>query len=337
MNAYLPLDWPVALFGLLAILVTVLFGYFVTKIRRASMARAVAWLAIVCGVGGMDWLTLGQPAGFRMLMIIGILLSTMKIIVAAEVQLSGKANLRYWQWLGFAGLWVGMRPALFAAMPRQSRTRVTDYLWRGIANLLLGFSLVIAARGAWLMTVDLDLMWRLLLTTILLLPGISLMLHFGIFNLLTAFWRWMGVECDSIFRAPLKSASLTEFWGKRWNLAFSEMTSLAVFRPLKDAFGQLPAMLVAFVFSGILHELAISVPVRAGFGWPTLYFLLHGLAMLAENRWRGLAQTLAAYPWLGRLWTLAWILIPLPILFHQPFLRGCVWPLVGIEWSQNTF
>ncbi len=24
------------------------------------------------------------------------------------------------------------------------------------------------------------------------------------------------------------------------------------------------------------------------------------------------------------------ILIPLPILFHQPFLRGCVWPLVGI-------
>jgi hypothetical protein len=23
--------------------------------------------------------------------------------------------------------------------------------------------------------------------------------------------------------------------------------------------------------------------------------------------------------------------IPLPILFHQPFLRGCVWPLIGIE------
>jgi len=331
MNAYLPQDWRVASIGLLAILLTILCGYFVTKIRRPPMARTVAWLMVVCGVGGMEWFTQGEPAGFRMLMIIGILLSTMKIIVAAEVQLSGKANLRYWQWLGFAGLWVGMRPALFGVMPRQSRNGVTDYVWRGIANLLLGFLGVIAAGGAWLMLIDFDLTWRLLITTILLLPGISLMLHFGVFNLLTAFWRWMGVECDAIFRAPLKSASLTEFWGKRWNLAFSEMTSLTVFRPLKDACGQLPAMLVAFLFSGILHELAISVPVRAGFGWPTLYFLLHGVAMLVENRWRGLAQTLTAYPWLGRLWTLAWILIPLPILFHQPFLRGCVWPLVGIE------
>ena len=29
--------------------------------------------------------------------------------------------------------------------------------------------------------------------------------------------------------------------------------------------------------------------------------------------------------------TLAWLLVPLPILFHRPFLAGVVWPLIGAE------
>jgi len=32
----------------------------------------------------------------------------------------------------------------------------------------------------------------------------------------------------------------------------------------------------------------------------------------------------------SRAWALFWLIAPLPILFHPPFLRGIVWPLVGL-------
>lgn len=60
--------------------------------------------------------------------------------------------------------------------------------------------------------------------------------------------------------------------------------------------------MAGFALSGLLHEMAISVPVRAGFGLPLLYFLMHGALVLA----------------------------PLPIHFHRPFLAGLIWPLIGI-------
>ncbi len=331
MNAYLPNDLGAALCAGMTLPLVLLVGYLVTQIRSGALARGISWLMVLAGVSGMTVYTFSQPAGFRMLMIIGMLLFTMKIVVASEVRRSGKGQLSFWQWIGFAGLWVGMRPTLFVHVPRSPRANAAAYGWRGVRNLALGLVLVVAARLVWGGTTPWELNTRLWWTTILLLPGISLMLHFGAFNLLTCCWRFLGAECDSVFRAPLKSNSLAEFWGKRWNLAFSEMTTLAVYRPLRGTWGNGPALWMAFVFSGVLHELAISVPVNAGYGWPLLYFALHGAGMIIESRWQALADLIESQPIVGRIWTLAWLVIPLPILFHQPFLRGCVWPLIGIE------
>lgn len=330
MNVYLPNELWTAVGAFAALLIVLLIGFPMTRVRSPTLARTVSWLMVVVSVTGMERYTVSQPAGFRMLAIIGILLYTMKIVVVVEVNLSGKSQLRFWQWIGFAGFWVGMRPTIFAKVPRSPRGSVAGYAWRGVRNMACGLALVLAAQRVWLATVEWDDSHRLFLATVLLLPGLSLMLHFGAFNLLASWWRWMGAECDMVFRAPLQSKSLAEFWGKRWNLAFSEMTTLSIYRPLRGVFGNAPAMFVAFAFSGILHELAISVPVRAGFGLPLLYFALHGVAMLIESRCQALAGLIHSRPWIGRIWTLAWIVIPLPILFHQPFLRGCVWPLVGI-------
>jgi len=75
--------------------------------------------------------------------------------------------------------------------------------------------------------------------------------------------------------------------------------------------------------------MAISVPVRAGFGLPLLYFLLHGGLVLVE---RALAKTGRPLSEMGgRVWTLFWLGAPLPILFHRPFLAGAIWPLIGIQ------
>ena len=140
-----------------------------------------------------------------------------------------------------------------------------------------------------------------------------------------------GVDCRALFRAPLLSKSLTEFWGQRWNLAFVEMTALGVFRPLRTCVGARAATTAAFLFSGLLHELAISVPVKSGFGRPLLYFAVHAVAMSIERRWERAATPINEVAWRGRLWTISWLVIPLPLLFHEPFLDGCVWPLIGME------
>src|SRR5262249_59795281 len=120
------------------------------------------------------------------------------------------------------------------------------------------------------------------LATLLLLPGLSLTVHFGLCNGLAGAWRSRGIACDALFRAPLRSQSLSEFWGRRWNLAFSEMTAIAVYRPLSPRTGRAPALLASFALSGLLHEMAISLPVHAGVGLPFLYFALQGTLVLLE-------------------------------------------------------
>ena len=95
--------------------------------------------------------------------------------------------------------------------------------------------------------------------------------------------------------------------------------------------GKPPALVVAFLFSGLLHELAISLPVRAGFGLPLLYFAIHGALMLVERGLERADRPVYRRAAVGRAWTAFWLVAPLPILFHRPFLRGVVWPILGVR------
>ena len=70
-------------------------------------------------------------------------------------------------------------------------------------------------------------------------------------------------------------------------------------------------------FEGEYYTQLAAVPVRAGFGLPMAYFALHAAAMLAERR-------LALEGWRGRAWTVAWVILPLPLLFHGPFLLSLI-------------
>jgi hypothetical protein len=75
--------------------------------------------------------------------------------------------------------------------------------------------------------------------------------------------------------------------------------------------------------------MAISVPVGAGYGLPLAYFLGHGLLVLVERTLASSGFVFAG--WVGRCWTALWVLAPLPLLFHRPFLAGVLWPLLGIS------
>jgi hypothetical protein len=325
MNAYTPHD-PAVISGTVTLLVTVLLlGQAIARFGVTRAARPAAWALVVAAVAGAERLDAREPAGVRMLAIIGALLYAMKAVVTVEARKQGSPSLPLGRWLGFAALWPGMRPGPFSRAGAAPLAGAGTLMGKGLVRMIIGVALVTVARFAWIETRS-----RLLATT-LLLPGLSLIVHFGVFDVLAGAWRWAGVDCKPLFRSPLRSTSLGEFWGRRWNLAFSEMTMLALYQPLVRRAGRRGALAASFLGSGLLHELAISVPVRAGYGLPLGYFALHGTLVMIEGRLARSGRPIDRRPWIGRAWTLAWLLVPLPILFHRPFLVGVVWPLIGID------
>lgn len=157
--------------------------------------------------------------------------------------------------------------------------------------------------------------------------GLIFMLHFGGFHLLSAAWRSIGVCAQPIMKMPLAARSLGDFWGRRWNLAFNELAERFVFKPFVRRVGVTAAGIAAFVASGLIHELVISVPAMGGWGLPTAYFTVQGLAAAFERsragRRLGLRQG-----WRGRAYTLLVVGGPAFFLFHPPFVRHIILPMM---------
>jgi hypothetical protein len=322
MTAYLPSDPRVAWTGAALLVLTLALGLAISRMASPRLARMAAWSLVVLALIGVERLTAGEPAGLRMLGIAGAVLYALKAVVSVEERIASGVALSPLRWLAFAAAWPGMRPSLFAGLGTRSLPGGLRLMAGGAVRLVAGVLLFLAARYAWAEG-------RAIVATALALPGLSLILHFGIFNILAGGWRLLGARCDALFRAPLRSRSLTEFWGRRWNLAFSEMTALGIYRPLEPRVGRPAAMAAAFLASGLLHEIAISLPVNRGFGLPLSYFALHGLLRLAELGLERAGHSISRHAWIGRAWTLFWLALPLPILFHRPFLATVVWPLLG--------
>ncbi|MBT8485281.1 MAG: membrane bound O-acyl transferase family-domain-containing protein, partial [Phycisphaerae bacterium] len=139
--------------------------------------------------------------------------------------------------------------------------------------------------------------------------GFIFIAHVGLFHLLSCAWRTAGVNARPLMLRPLASQSLAEFWGRRWNTAFRDLTHRFLFRPLTTRFGPRTALVVGFVFSGLVHDLVISVPAGGGYGGPTLYFLLQALAMMLERSRRGRRAGLGA-GWRGRGFTVLVLAVP---------------------------
>jgi len=159
--------------------------------------------------------------------------------------------------------------------------------------------------------------------------GVVSLLHFGVFDLLSLAWRHAGVEAKPLMRHPLKADSVAEYWGQRWNTAFHELAYRYTFRPLRRWSSAKWATLLVFLLSGLVHELAISVPAGGGYGGPTFYFLIQGLAVLAERASWSRRIGLGA-GWRGRTFT--WLVTAGPVyfLFHPPFLKTVILPMLKV-------
>ncbi len=157
--------------------------------------------------------------------------------------------------------------------------------------------------------------------------GLIFLLHFGIFQIAALVWQSFGVDAAPIMSAPLRSVSLSEFWGKRWNLGFRQLAYDLVFGPLHKSLGAGAASFLVFVVSGLIHDLVISVPARGGYGLPTAYFVLQGLGVTIERsrfgRRLGLRQGIS-----GALFMALFTAGPVFWLFHPPFVLHVIIPFM---------
>jgi alginate O-acetyltransferase complex protein AlgI len=217
--------------------------------------------------------------------------------------------------------WPGMDAARFLSpelAPRLSRSAILGSIAVATGRILLGLFLLFGvARHAAEPLVE---GWIGML-------GMVLLLHFGFFHLLSASWRALRVDAPPIMNAPLRSTSVSEFWGQRWNTAFNDLALRLAFRPAARRLGIAGATLWAFLVSGLIHELVISLPAGAGFGLPSGYFLLQGLGVITERSAAG--QRLGLRTGIrGWIFTMVVVAGPAFWLFHPPFIRKVILPFM---------
>ena len=121
---------------------------------------------------------------------------------------------------------------------------------------------------------------------------------------------------------PFRSTSLTEFWGRRWNRMVQNNLDRGFYRPLARAGHPRLGVLAAFAASGVLHILAVGGAGPPGVvalpcAWVLLFFLLHGGAVLVE-------QKLGWHRPPARRWSraVAWVRTLLLFLALSPGLIG---------------
>ncbi len=331
MSAYWPI-WNFNLFLALTFIVALLGSSLLfSRSPLPVRGRWLPWLLTIFAIDSVNTSTVAQPAGLRMLLLCATMLYGMKAIVMFEEHKLSDYSLSSSRWLAFMLGWFGTRGSIFAKSQSIDLASAVALTLHALKCTVIGFVFLAIARVIVYEQAVLDYGLTQVGATVSALIGISLVFHFGFINLVAAFWQSDGINCQPLFKAPLYALTLQEFWSKRWNLAFSEMVAIAVYRPLTSKIGRYPALLVGFVFSGLLHELAVSLPVHAGYGLPMLYFILQGLAVLAERLLKQRGFDLRLHPIIGRVWLISWLVLPLPLLFHRYFLSGVIWPLIGLH------
>ena len=225
-----------------------------------------------------------------------------------------------WRSVAYLLAWPGMdADAFLEARERVQMPRPAAWLW-AILETALGAILL------WVVALTLPQGTPLLRVWIGML-GLILLLHFGTFQIVSLLWQSMGVKAEPIMSAPLRSVSLGEFWGKRWNLEFRQLAHELIFRPLHRSVGAVTAGFVVFVASGLIHDLAISLPARGGYGLPTFYFVLQGIGMTIERSRFGQCLGLGR-GMRGWCFMVVFLAAPVFLLFHPWFVVRVIVPFM---------
>jgi membrane bound O-acyltransferase family protein len=225
-----------------------------------------------------------------------------------------------WRDIAYLMAWPGMdAEAFLSSSERVSRPTFRDWLRAVFVTCAGAAVLWIASR--------VPPPHLLLLRGWIGMVGLILVLHFGTFQIAALSWRSLGIDARPIMSTPLHSHSLSEFWGKRWNLGFRQLAHDLIFAPLHSRLGVGPAGFLVFVVSGLIHDLVISLPARGGYGLPTFYFAIQGIGVAVERSSLG-SQLSLRRGYRGWLFMAAFTAAPIYFLFHPPFVLHVIIPFM---------
>lgn len=242
----------------------------------------------------------------------------MYAVLKLLTMLTTPASTPRWKRAAYLFAWPGMDAHAFLTRPGD-RPTIGEWLFAAV-KLSAGVALIGLAILCRDTVSDMARGW-------LGMIGIVFTLHFGLFHLLSCVWRRMGCDARPLMNWPVLATSLAEFWGQRWNRAFRDLTYRYLFRPLVR-WGPVRATLTGFLVSGLVHELAITVPAGGGYGGPTVYFLIQGVGLLAERHPRMRHVR-------GRVLTFAVLVAPAYWLFPPPFIERIVIPFMDFLGSPS--
>ncbi|XP_031131381.1 probable long-chain-alcohol O-fatty-acyltransferase 4 [Ipomoea triloba] len=141
----------------------------------------------------------------------------------------------------------------------------------------------------------------------------------------------LGLELEPQFNEPYLSASLQDFWGRRWNLMVNRILRPTVYNPvlgvsakyLGRKWATFPAVMATFVVSGLMHELIFFYLGRARPTWEiTWFFLLHGACVAVEVAMKKALKGRCRLPGiLGTILTVGFVMLTGFWLFFPQLLR----------------
>ncbi len=255
-----------------------------------------------------------------MLLIAVTMFLLLKLVTLVHFERCEARNVSVADRLRWLFTWPGMNARHFFSLERTaSRPTVGAWMW-AVGETVFG-GLLFSLVAPWVVV------RHELLGGWVAMVGLVFFIHFGLLHLTVLFWRRAGRPVELIMRAPVLAKSLDEFWSRRWNLAFRDFARTFVFWPLARRFGPTAAVWGGFAFSGLVHDLVISVPARAGYGLPTAYFLLQSAGVFAERSTWGRKIGLGR-GWRGWMFAVAITTPAAFFLFHSPFVRAVIVPLI---------
>lgn len=152
---------------------------------------------------------------------------------------------------------------------------------------------------------------------------ILLLMMMSLSALMTLILLPSGLMLPSLHHRPWRMRSVADFWGRRWNLWFSEWMRFTVFQPLRRR--PALALTLGFALSGLIHEAVINVPLyivtgRMLFGAMTFYFLMQAAGVLIERRFKNHPRLQVLFAWLV-------VFEPAPLVINEGMLRVLhLWP-----------
>jgi len=195
-------------------------------------------------------------------------------------------------------------------------------VWRVMLKPVLWFVAVLVGYWSywWLVGV---VHLRGLLLSYTALPILMAMTEF-LASLATVFGSPSGQLLPPIHCRLWLTRGLADFWGRRWNLWFSDWFRYAILTRLLRR--PVLALILIFAVSGVMHEWVINVPLyyltgTRLFGSMMVYFLLQAAGILLERRFlKGHDRLKIGFAWLV-------ILAPAPFIMNEGLLRTLhLWP-----------